>query len=298
MDFIRKVWDKIKQPNGWYLALFYVFFVCVVTTTIVLVVKVQVQTVLHYVLYFVSAVSLAYFVYSICYFSPIIKKKFIQFLKRHKFTNELLSSFGYRTLVFSIISFILNISYVVFIGVLAFKTLSPWYISITAYYLILIFMKGNIFYSKKKYNTEIKKARAYRFCGIMFILLTIAFSGVIVLIYKSNMYFEYAGLMIYAVALYTFYRLTLSIINIVKAKKQDDLYVQSIRNVNLVSALVSLVVLQVAMFQAFSPQDNLGVANALTGGAVSLVVLGLGIFMIVKANKILKGMEEENEKTK
>ena len=40
------------------------------------------------------------------------------------------------------------------------------------------------------------------------------FLGIIVLIYTSNMYFEYAGLMIYAVAAYTFYRLILAIYNI------------------------------------------------------------------------------------
>ena len=154
-------------------------------------------------------------------------------------------------------------------------------------------MKGNIYYSKYKYNTPIKQARAYRFCGIMFILLPIAFSGIIVLIYTTNMFFEYAGLMIYAVATYTFYRLILAIINIFKAKKQDDLYIQSIRNVNLASALISVVVLQVALFQAFSPESNLSVANALTGAGVSLIIFAFGIVMIVVANLKLKKLKTE-----
>jgi Na+/H+ antiporter NhaD/arsenite permease-like protein len=46
--------------------------------------------------------------------------------------------------------------------------------------------------------------------------------------------------------------------------------------------------LQVAMFQAFSPTSNMGIANALTGAGVSIIILVLGIFMIVKANKKLK----------
>ena len=102
------------------------------------------------------------------------------------------------------------------------------------------------------------------------------------------MYFEYAGLMIYVVATFTFYKFILSIYNIFKARKQDDLYIQTIRNINLASALISIVVLQVAMFQAFSPENNTSIANAITGGAISLIILSLGIFMIIKYNKTLE----------
>lgn len=287
MKLFRKIWDKIKHPKGIWIALFYVFFTLAVTGTILLVVFVPNQSVWHYILYGVAGVSLAYFVYSIVYFAPKMKQGFIKFLRKFKFTSTLLDSYGYRTFVFSIFSFILNLGYVGLMLGMAIATGSAWYYSITAYYLALILMKGNVFYSKKKYDTEVKEARAYRFAGIMFIFLTLALSGIITLIYTSNMAFEYAGLMIYVVAAYTFYNLTLAIINIFKARNHDSLYIQAIRNVNLASSIVSLLVLQVALFQAFSPEYNKSFANGLTGGAVSAVILALGIYMIVKANKRL-----------
>lgn len=297
MNFINKLWQKLKNPHGIWLCLFYVFFALVVSSTIVLVVIVQKQSFYHYILYAFSALLLTYFVYTIVKLAPKMKKATITALKKHKFTNSLLENYGYRTVVFSVISFIINIAYVVFLGVLAFLTKSAWYISITAYYLILSLMKGNVFYSKQKStSSDIKHIKTYRFSGIMFILLMIAFSGIIVLIYKSNMYFEYAGLMIYAVAAYTFYKLGFAIYNIFKAKRQDDWYVQNIRNINLASALISLIVLQVAMFQAFSPENNTSVANGLTGGAVALIIMALGIYMIYKANKTLKQKENKNGK--
>ena len=156
-------------------------------------------------------------------------------------------------------------------------------------------MKGNVFYSKRKYGTELKQARALRFSGIMFVVMTLVFSGVIVLIYKANHYFEYAGILIYAVAAFTFHKLTLAILNIFKAKKQNDLYIENIRNINLASALISIIILQVAMFQAFSPENNLGFANALTGAGVSAIILVLGIFMIIKANKKLKELNKNRD---
>lgn len=299
MNWIKKVWNKINKPKGIWLFLFYITFIIVIGFTLYLVITDANQSILHYILYCVSAVLLTYFVYTIVIFTPKIKNKILELLKKHKFTNELLENFGYRTIIFSIFSMCLNVAYVVFQGILAFMTLSAWYISLTAYYLVLSILKGNVFYSKKwSHNDPIRQAKTYRWCGFMFIFLTLALSGIIVLIYTSNMYFEYAGLMIYAVAAYTFYMLTLSIINIFKARKQSDLYIQSIRNINLVTSVVSIVVLQVALFQAFSPESNTSFANGLTGGAVSIIILSLGSYMVIKANKIIKSVGETNEQHK
>lgn len=293
---LSKIWDKIKSPCGVWLVLFYLLFFGVVGLTIALLVTTDGQSIIHFVLYGVSAVMLVYFVYTIVYFAPKIKRGIIKLLKKNSITAEMLENYGYRTIIFSICSFVINLSYVAFQGVLAFVTMSVWYISITMYYIVLSAMKGNVFWAKKRSGDNNSQLRTYRATGIMLMFLTVAFSGIIVLIYKSNMYFEYAGLMIYVVSAYTFYKLIMAIYNIFKARKHDDLYVQTIRNINFASALVSIVVLQVAMFQAFSPENNKSFANALTGGGVSALILAIAIYMVVKANKLLKQEKNNNEK--
>jgi len=295
MAFLKNIWNKIKSPHGIWLLLFYVFFALVISGTLVLVILVPKQNILHYVLYVVAALALTYFVCTMVICAPKIKTSIIQFLQRHKFTNRLLKDYGYRTIVFSTCSFILNVAYISLILVMAIMSKTAWYFTITIYYIVLAFMKGNVFNSKRKYGTEIKQSRALRFSGIMFVVMTVVFSGVMVLIYKANHYFEYAGILIYAVAAFTFYKLTLAIYNIFKAKKQDDLYVENIRNINLASALISIIILQVAMFQAFAPEQNLGVANALTGAGVSAIILVLGVLMIIKANRKLKQLNKNIE---
>ena len=287
MNFLKNIWNKIKTPHGIWLALFYVLFSLITAGTLVLVILVPKQTLLHYLLYVLAALALTYFVYTMVIFAPKIKNNTIRFLQSHKFTNKVLEDYGYRTVVFAVISFIINMAYISLILVMAIMSKTAWYFTITAYYMVLAFMKGNVFYSKRKYGSEVKQARALRFSGIMFVIITIVFSGVIVLIYKANHYFEYAGILIYAVAAFTFYKLTLAIFNIFKARKQDDLYIENIRNINLASALISIIMLQVAMFQAFSPEHNLGFANALTGAGVSAIILVLGVLMIIKSNKRL-----------
>lgn len=288
------IWNKIKSPSKLALVLFYLGFIISISATLYLLIVPNELFVLQYVLYVISALALAYFVYTIVIFAPKLKCNITSLLMRHKFTREFLSNYGFRTFLTSCFSFIFNLAFVIFQGILAIKSKSYWYASITAYYLLLCFMKGNVFLSKIKDDTKAKQLKTYKSSGIMFILLTIALSGIIVLIYKTNRVFEYAGLAIYVVAAYTFFNLSMSIYNLVKSRKQTSYYVQNLKNVNLAHSVFSLFVLQVALFQAFSPESNTGFANALTGGAVCMLILTIGILMIVRANKNLKIAYAEN----
>ena len=111
MEIFKKIWNKIKNPHGILLILFYIFFVILTVGTITLVIIEPTQTVWHYVLYALSAVTLTYFVYTMIIFVPKMKAGIIKALKKHKFTNKLLADYGYRTIVFSVFSFILNVAY-------------------------------------------------------------------------------------------------------------------------------------------------------------------------------------------
>jgi len=295
MNFFKNIWNKIKSPHGIWLILFYIFFVVAVAGTLVLVILIPEQTIWHYILYPVAGLSLTYFVYTMVIFMPRMKNGIIKLLRKFKFTSKILDDYGYRTVVFSVCSFIFNLAYISFIGVFAIMSRTAWYMSITIYYIILALMKGNVFYSQQKHGTKEKEAKALRFSGIMFVLLTLIFSVVILLIYKFNRYFEYAGLLIYAVAAFTFYKLTLAICNIFKARKHNSLYVQNITFINLATAIISIIILQVAMFQAFSPESNSSIANALTGAGASVIILTMGIIMIIKAQKRLKELKQDNK---
>ena len=59
--------------------------------------------------------------------------------------------------------------------------------------------------------------------------------------------------------------------------------------------LISIIILQIAMFQEFSPESNSGIANVLTSTGMSAIILTLGILMIIKANKTIKEINETNE---
>ena len=231
-----------------------------------------------------------------------IRDKFVQWADKYEVTRELLHNYGVRTVVFAVISFILSIAYGAYNLTLAILGLSIWYGVLAVYYVLLACMRGGVItHHRRRFrahrrgttieNVKIKGIKRYRNCGIMLIVMTLALSVAVFQMISAHNTFEHIGFMIYAAAAYTCYKVTMSIINIVKAKKQRDITIQAIRNINLADAAVSLLALQTSMFHSFGKSDDAkfeSILNGVTGGVVCALVLALGIYMIIKAQKRLK----------
>ena len=204
-------------------------------------------------------------------------------MHRHRFTDNLLNDYGFRTVVFATVGSVVNIGYALLQTIVGIVARSIWNIAIAAFYFVLIALKGIAFLGGKRAKNNFEKTRkVYRVCGCLLFLLAVTLSAIVILMNKTNMHFEYAGMMIYAAAAYTFYKIIAAAVQFSKAKKRGGLVVQALRNFNLADALYSVFVLQVAMIQAFgSAQDAF--ANNITGAAVALLISGIGLFMIVRS---------------
>ena len=303
MNKFKELLIKLKTPSVLFSILFSIVAVLVIALTVVLVVLGYDNSILSYILYAISAIALTYLVYIIVYYAPKMKEGVLNTLKKHKFTNELLTSFGYRSVIFAIFSFVINLAYAIFQAVFAILSHSVWYGVLAIYYIALTLIRGGVVVISRKRKKQTKQyslesqVKSYRNCGIYLILLNIALIAAVVQMVIVNQGFEYAGLMIYVMATYTFYKLGLSIYNLVKAKKKKDYIIQTIKNISFADALVSVLALQTAMFQAFSQGYIPTLPNSLTGGAVSVAIIVLGLIMIIGGNKKLKEIkkEEENE---
>lgn len=251
-----------------------------------------------YVLYAVAALCLALSVYTVVRLAPAVKKTVTEGLRKHAFTGKLLEQYGFRTIVFSVLSLTVSVGYAVFNGVIALLSPSVFYGALAGYYLLLVAMRGGtLFFHRKKKRLAQSESSAfaqqkaalvnYRLCGFLLIVLPLCLSFAIAETVRSQKAFEHAGMTIYVSAVYTFYKIIMSCYNFFRARKNDDYTVQTVRNVNLADAFVSVLALQTAMFHAFSTGQN-GMANALTGAAVCALTAALGIFMVVSATRKLK----------
>lgn len=183
---------------------------------------------------------------------------------------------------------------------------TTWLFTLSAYYYGLALARVAVLLSHRigivrKENEErrhVRDARNYLFGGAFLELLTLFYSGIIVLVTVQGLHYEYRGYFIYAMAFYAFWKVISAIVNAVKYKKFGDFTVQTMRNFNVADGLVSIVALQSAMLYTFSEGDLLfaRAMNAGIGGTMGALILALGAYMIVKGTYLLKknGMSREH----
>ena len=201
-------------------------------------------------------------------------------------------------------SFALNIAYAVCNGVLGIVSLSVWYGALAAYYVFLSAIRCGALLrwqnAKKRCGgapPEAERWKIYRMCGLLLIILELALTAAVTEMVLSENPSAHTEITAIASAAYAFYKITLAIYNMIKARRLRDPLLQSFRNINLTDALVSLLALQTTMTAVFSDGTDLSMRalNAVTGFTVCAVTVGMGVWMIVRTNKPLKKLAESTQ---
>lgn len=239
--------------------------------------------------YALTALSLSYAIYAAVKWIPRIKLAAKTRLSRNKYAESFLSSYTVRTVVYSSLSTLLDLAYVVVNGVTAIRYHSRWYYALTAYYFALMVIRLFIILfsgrALKKYGKESREfvrreLNIYLACGVALLLLEISLSGVITLMIALPPRDTETGLVLaIANAAYTFTRVILAIVNKVKSRRTREPVVQSLRNLNLTDALVSLFSLQITLSSAAGGDIPLQM-NGLVGFGICFFTVCLGIYMI------------------
>ncbi|MFT4005662.1 MAG: hypothetical protein QM683_08485 [Lacrimispora sp.] len=242
--------------------------------------------------------------YLICNFNYGIRLKVRPVIESNDFTNRVYKDYRFRTVLSAFFSFLINLFYAVSNGIIGILNHSAWFGTLAAYYIFLSVMRfTTVWYERKisKLNEDkkrkIQELTVYRHCGILLILITIALGGAVLLLLDQKGGKSYPGTLIFAVAAYTFYKIILSVINMVKTKRMKSPLLATIRNIGYADALVSILSLQTAMLVSFKEGGELDpqMMNGLTGVGVCMMILFIGIYMTytsIRKKRIL--MQENN----
>ena len=234
-----------------------------------------------------------------------LKEKIKNKLNAGKYRRLL--EYDFRTVIFTVVSLAITTGYAVFYAVLGIALFSAWYAMLACYYGMIAVMRAFVvFYhgGRRRHKTadrikeEISRAKIYGNCGIIIILLTLPLSFTILFMVADKIAFTRIGLMIYASATYTFYKIVMTVRHIVKARKSKDMTVRAIRSINLADTLVSVLALQTAMFHSFSQGTDVSVFNALTGAGVCLAQVIIGAILVYNGKRAVTQIYyEENLKS-
>lgn len=185
-----------------------------------------------------------------------------------------------------------NAFYCIFRAAAGIRYASVWFLSMAAYYLTLGALRTYLIAAYRR-RSPTREVRCYRTVAWLLFLLNIPMGGMIVLMVRTNSGFVYPGYVIYVSALYTFYTITTSIINLVKFRRLGSPLLSAAKVLNFVSAMMSVLGLQTAMISRFSVrgEEYRRMMNAITGGVVYGIVLLIAVFMLLRARKLGRKVE-------
>ncbi len=260
---------------------------------------------LKYAAYTFSAYALATFVINFKRTLQTIKKIITQshiykLLRRNKITRRFLSDFHFKNTVSLYQGLVINTLYSLFRLIAAIFYSSAWFGAIAVYYFIMGFIRltlirGIKIAEKKSGNVRIlSEYKSYRLCGVLMFALNIGITGMAIQMIRDNLHYEYPGVIIYLSAAYTFYTITLAIINLVKARKTKSPILAASKALSFATALMSVFVLQTAMIAQFGGDPQFRqIMNMLTGSAVCFATFAIAIFMIAKSVMKIRKLRTE-----
>ena len=171
---------------------------------------------------------------------------------------------------------------------------SWWFMILAVYYCVMAVMRYLLvrYVRIQKIGTSILgEWKRSRICAYILLLINLSLSGAVLMILYQHRGYDYPGIMIYVMAMYTFYALTMSIVDIVKYRKMGSPIMSTAKIVSLSAALVSMLNLETAMFAQFGGEmspENQQIFIILTGAGISITVVTLSVILIVRATKEIR----------
>ena len=213
---------------------------------------------------------------------------------RHKYIGRYLTDIPFKTQVSLYGSLAANTLYAVMKFVLGIYYADFWLITLAVYYLLLAMMRFLLLTHVSRETVgqnQLSEWRRYRLCGVLLLLMTLALSGIVILVIHQNEGFEYAGYLIYVMAAYAFYNIIMAIVNIVRYRKLGSPVLSAAKAVSMTAALVSMLALETAMLSQFGTNDSplfRQTMTGATGAGACLIVIGMAFYMVWRSTKQLK----------
>jgi len=254
---------------------------------------------LAYVIYVLSFYTLTTIVLACIRTVPHCYRTARQRVYDHPVGERLMTDLSFRTHVSLYGSLLVNLLYVVLNAASGVYYHTVWFFVLAGYYLILAVMRFLLVRFVNRVGigrNRFGELRRSRLCGYILLTLNLALSAAVLMILYQNKGFSYNGILIYAMAAYTFYITTLAIINLVRYRRLGSPVMSMAKIISMAAALVSMLSLETAMFAQFgadmSPASR-RLMIILTGAGVSAVIVTMSVYSIVKNTVEIRTIMEE-----
>ena len=187
-----------------------------------------------------------------------------------------------RTRKLALVSLLFNMVYSAYHIIFGITTHSWWFFTVGIYYAILSIVRFVVLRHKGKKHFVI------RFTGIMLMVLSLSLVGTVILAFVKDRGTEFPLIVMLAIAVYTFTKITLATIKWIKALKSKSVKLITLRNISFADAFVSIFSLQRSMLVSFEGMSEIEIRimNVATGSAVCIIVFLLGLNLVQQKRQI------------
>ena len=293
MDW-KKIGKKLLFPPIWLMVLLTVASTVLLVTVFA---KHWDQQVIAYLAYVLSFYTLSV----VTLFCVMVLPKQYGVMKQkiydHPLGNRYMTDRVFRTQISLYLSLTISLLYV---GINLWSwtfSHSWWFVVLAIYYVIMAIMRFLLvrYVRIRKIGTSIlDEWKRSRLCAYILLLVNLSLSGAVLMILYQNRGYDYPGILIYVMAMYTFYSTTHAIVDMVKYRALGSPVMSTAKIVSLSAALVSMLNLETAMFAQFGAdmaQKDQNLMIILTGAGISITVVTLSVILIVKATKEIRRMK-------
>ncbi len=288
MEFWKKTGKALLFPH---LAVMLILLPAATVFLVYSMVFIGTKTAPAYISYALSAYTLTVW----CVQIPRLIKTVKRFKNENKYVRLWTGDVRLRMNVTLYGGFIWNTVYGVFQLCLGLFHKSFWFYSLAGYYICLAVMRFYLSRHTSKHTAGEKMREElikYRTCGWVFLVLNLTLALMVFFMVYWNRTFIHREITTIAMAAYTFTAFVMAIVNIVKYRKYNSPVYSASKAIGLASACVSMITLTSTMLTTFgTAADGISfrrIMLASVGGAVSVFIITMAIFMIVRASKILK----------
>lgn len=204
------------------------------------------------------------------------------------------SDYLFSTTVSSAVAAVMNAAFTLFNGVLGIVYHSLWNGTICVYYLLLAIVRTTIVAAQRK-NTAQKsesdtehRRKVYIYTHILLLLMDASLVVPIAAMVNGERNYTYGLIPAIAMAAYTTYRITMSIIHFRKSRENKNILVSELRMINLADSLLALLTLQNALI----------ITNGGMGGEMKTLSAwtSAGIFAAIVIITVLSFMKVKNKR--
>lgn len=291
-------WKKIGQgllfPPRWLkLILIIISFASLVT-----IVSTGLSFTHELALYYITIAYSLVVLVALCIKEVPRKHKFVKdTLYENKYTRLYMTDVALRTRLSLYPSLLINILFISFNFVSAVIYHSNWFGIFAVYYGLIGLMRFLILHhmhTQKIGDNQLSELKRSRLCALILLTINVILSGVVFMMAYLHNGFEYRGLLIYGIAISTFTLVIIDIVDVIKYRNYQCPLVSISKVIRMTSALFSILFIETSLLAQLGwnlSGDMQSFIIILTGFGISITVIFMSIYMIVRTTKEIKSRQ-------